>query len=99
MLPFHHLKKKSGDCLLSQIEKLLKKFREKPTRNDMTYEEVKKLAAYYGCIIRSGGKHPIIVCDKESGKIIPIPGHGKYVKEAYIAQLRELFYEIEERTK
>lgn len=31
---------------------------------------------------------------KSTGRIIPIPGHGKYVKEAYITQLKELFDEI-----
>lgn len=79
---------------LSQIEKLIAKFREKPTRNDITYDEVRRIARYYGCDIKFGGKHPIIVVSKSTGRIIPIPGHGKYVKEAYITQLKELFDEI-----
>lgn len=83
---------------LSQIEKLIAKFQEKPTRNDITYDEVKRIARYYGCEIKSGGKHPIIVVSKNPVKIIPIPGHGKFVKEAYITQLKELFAEIEAAT-
>lgn len=84
---------------MSQLEKLKRKLREKPTRNDMTYEEIERLARHYGCIVKTGGKHPIIVVDKESGRIIPVPAHGKCVKEAYITQLKDLFDEIEARTK
>ena len=91
--------RKVGGWFVSQIEKLLKKFREKPVCNDMTYDEIKRIASYYGCIVTAGGKHPIIICDKESGMIITVPGHGKCVKEAYISQLRELFDEIEARAK
>ena len=80
---------------MSQIDKLIAKFREKPTRNDITYDEVRRIAKYYGCDVKSGGKHPIIVVSKKQGKIIPIPGHGKFVKEAYITELKKLFEEIE----
>ena len=80
---------------MSQIDKLIAKFREKPTRNDITYAEVRRIATHYGCDVKSGGKHPIIVVSKKPVKIIPIPGHGKFVKEAYITELKKLFEEIE----
>ncbi len=44
--------------ILSKIEKLLEKFYRKPIPNDITYEEVERLASYFGCIVRkSGGRH------------------------------------------
>ena len=81
---------------MSQIEKLKRKFFEKPVRNDITINEVKKLAAHYGCEVLSGGNHPIKICHRKTGTIIPIPQHSDTVKEAYIAELKELFTEIEE---
>ena len=81
---------------MSQIDKLVKKFYEKPVRNDITYDELEKIAAHYGCSIKVGGKHKKIVAEK-SGVIIPIPYHGKYVKEAYIIQAKELFDTIKNR--
>ena len=45
---------------------------------------------------KGGGKHKKIV-DEKSGVIIPIPYHGKYVKEAYIIQAKELFDTIKNR--
>lgn len=82
---------------MSQMEKLKRKFYSKPIRNDMTYDEIIRLAEYYGCKVMSGGKHPIKIIDVESGRLIPIPRHGKYVKEAYIIELHELFEEIESK--
>ena len=81
---------------MSQIDKLVKKFYEKPVRNDITYDELEKIAAHYGCSIKVVGKHKKIV-DEKSGVIIPIPYHGKYVKEAYIIQAKELFDTIKNR--
>ena len=84
---------------MSKIEKLLEKFYKKPVPNDMTHDEIVKLAEYYGCIVVPGGNHPMKVVDKESGVVIPIPKHGKCVKEAYIIQLQELFDDIEARNQ
>lgn len=84
---------------MSKIEKLKQKFFEKPVRNDMTFDEVIKLANYFGCIVSTGGNHQIRIIHKESGRIIPLPQHGKCVKEAYIIELRELFDEIESAKK
>lgn len=78
---------------MSQIKKLQKKFFSKPIRNDMTFDEIVTLASAYGCTIKQGGNHTCIV-HMESGRLIPIPRHGKCVKEAYIKQLRDLFEEI-----
>ena len=82
---------------LSKIEKLLEKFYRKPIPNDITFEELERLANYFGCIVRkSGGKHSFKVAFPEKGIIIPIPVHGNVVKEAYIKQLKDLFDSIEE---
>lgn len=72
------------------MQKLIDKFYSKPVRNDITFSEVKTLAAAYGCEVISGGKHLRIVHAK-SGRIVPIPRHGKTVEEAYIKQLKDLF--------
>jgi len=57
------------------------------------------LANAFGCRIVSGGKHSKKVVDIPSGTVIPIPMHGKYVQEAYIKELKDLFAEIEGRSK
>ena len=80
---------------MSTIEKLKKKFYEKPARNDMTIDELIRLAKAYGCMVLTGGNHQIRIVHKPTGRVIPIPNHGKTVKEAYIMELRELFDEIE----
>ncbi len=80
---------------MSTIGKLRKKFYEKPVRNDMTIDEIIRLAEAYGCEIRTGGNHQIRIVHKPTGRVIPLPRHGKLVKEAYIMELRELFDEIE----
>lgn len=83
--------------ILSKIEKLLEKFYRKPIPNDITYEEVERLASYFGCIVRkSGGRHSFKVAYPKEGIIIPIPVHGNVVKEAYIKQLKDLFDLIKE---
>ncbi len=80
---------------LSTIEKLKKKLNEKPVRNDMTIDEIIRLARAYGCDILTGGNHQIRIVHKPTGRVIPIPCHGKTVKEAYILELKELIKEIE----
>ena len=80
---------------MSTIEKLKKKLYEKPIRNDMTLNEIIRLAKAYGCEILTGGNHQIHIVHRESGRVIPLPRHGNIVKEAYILELRELFEEIE----
>jgi len=60
---------------------------------------VERLANAFGCRIVSGGKHSKKVVDIPSGTVIPIPMHGKYVQEAYIKELKDLFAEIEGRSK
>lgn len=81
---------------MSKIEKLKDKFFSKPIRNDMTFDEIEKIAASYGCIVRKkGGRHPFHVVYPQLGRVIPIPTHSNVVGEAYIKQLRELFEEIE----
>ena len=57
------------------------------------------MANAFGCRIVSGGKHSKKVVDIPSGTVIPIPMHGKYVQEAYIKELKDLFAEIEGRSK
>lgn len=78
---------------MSRIKKLQQKLFSNPIRNDITFDEISVLVNAYGCIIRQGGNHTCIV-SIETGRVIPIPRHGKCVKEAYIKQLRDLFEEI-----
>ncbi len=80
---------------MSTLEKLKKKFYEKPVRNDLTIDEVVRLAKAYGCSIVTGGNHQIRIVHKPTGTVIPLPSHGKTVKEVYIAELKNLFTEIE----
>ena len=84
---------------MSTLEKLKAKFREKPIPNNISFEEVERLASAYGCRVISGGKHSKKVVDVPSGTVIPIPMHGKYVQEAYIKELKDLIAEIEARNK
>lgn len=84
---------------MSTLEKLKAKFNEKPIPNDMTFDEVERLSYAYGCRVISGGKHSKKIVDVPSGTVIPIPMHGKYVQEAYIKELKDLFAEIEARNK
>ena len=82
---------------MSQIEKLFEKFDKKPIPNNITFREVEKLANSLGCqVLKSGCKHPFKIFHRESGTIITIPVHGKYVQEAYIKQLKILFEHIRE---
>ncbi len=83
--------------VLSTLEKLKTKFYRVPVPNDITYDEMIRLARSYGCAIKAGGKHPIKIIDIDSGTVIPIPVHGKFVQEVYICQLKEMFREIESR--
>ena len=84
---------------LSTLEKLKAKFNEKPIPNNITFDEVERLANAFGCRVVSGGKHSKKVVDVPSGTVIPIPMHGKYVQEAYIKEMKDLFTEIEARSK
>ena len=84
---------------MSTLDKLKAKFNEKPIPNDISFDEVERLANAYGCRVISGGRHSKKVVDVPSGTVIPIPMHGKYVQEAYIKELKDLFAEIEARGK
>ena len=80
---------------MSTIEKLKDRFYGKPVPNDISFDEAERLAKYYGCGVISGGKHSKKIVHIPSGTVIPIPMHGKYVQEAYIKELKDLFAEIE----
>lgn len=82
---------------MSKIEKAIDKFYRKPIPNDITYDEMKRVAEYFGCIVDSkGGRHPFRVVYPKYGTVIPIPVHGKNVKEVYIKELKKLFERIKE---
>lgn len=84
---------------MSTLEKLKEKFNEKPIPNDISFDEAERLAKHYGCRVISGGKHSKKIVDIPSGTVIPIPVHGKYVQEAYIKELKDLFAEIASRDR
>ncbi len=84
---------------MSTLEKLKEKFNGKPIPNNISFDEVERLAKSYGCGVVAGGKHSKKIVDVPSGTVIPIPMHGKYVQEAYIKELKDLFAEIETRSR
>ena len=84
---------------MSTLEKLKEKFNEKPIPNNISFDEAERLARYYGCVVAAGGRHSKKIVDVPSGTVIPIPVHGKYVQEAYIKELKELFAEVENRNQ
>ena len=71
---------------MSTIEKRLKKFYRKPIPNDITFDDVRILASYFGCEIVTGGNHSQKVVHKSSGTVIPIPMHGNCIGEAYVTK-------------
>ena len=80
---------------MSQIQKLIDKLNSKPTPNDMSFDELAKIARYYGCDTESRGNHQRAIVHEETGTVIPIPCHGKHVGVAYIRQVKELFSSID----
>ena len=84
---------------MSSIEKLKKKFYSKPTRKDITMDEIKKLANHYGCIIRTGGNHQVTIVNLKTGGIVPLPQHDKEIDRNYIRELQELFGDEGSRLK
>ena len=82
---------------MSTIEKLKEKFYAKPVPNNITFAEAERLSKHYGCSVATGGKHSKKIVDVASGTVIPIPIHGKYIQEAYVNELKDLFAMIEGR--
>lgn len=76
---------------MSSIEKLKDKFYSKPTRKDITTEEIRRLAEYFGCKVLTGGNHQIKIANLKTGKVVPLPQHDKEIKREYIRELQELF--------
>lgn len=76
---------------MSSIEKLKEKFYSKPTRKDITIDEIKRLANYYGCPIWTGGNHQIAIVNLKTGYKVPLPQHDKEINRSYIRELQELF--------
>lgn len=76
---------------MSSIEKLKERFYSKPTKSDITLEEVQRLADYYGCITKTGGNHQICIVNMKTGKVVPLPQHGKEINRAYVRELQDLF--------
>lgn len=79
---------------MSQIQKLIDKLNSKPTPNDMTFEELARIARYYGCDTESRGNHQRAIVHDETGAVIPIPCHSKHVGVAYVKQVKDLFASI-----
>jgi len=80
---------------MSQVENLIDKLNRRPTPNDMTLDEIKKIAKHYGCEVVNRGNHQWAIVYKPFGKVIPIPDHGKTIKAVYIGQLKKLIDSIE----
>ena len=84
---------------MSQIQKLIDKLNSKPTPNDMTFDELAKIAKHYGCDTESRGNHQRAIVHDASGTVIPIPSHGKHVGVAYVRQGKELLASIDKEDK
>lgn len=84
---------------MSTIQKRLEKFYRKPIPNDITFEEVETIAKHFGCEVITGGNHSKKIVHRPTATVIPIPIHGKCVKEAYIKELKDLFDKIERGDK
>lgn len=82
---------------MSKIDKLKNKLYRKPIPNDIRIDEVIRIAEYYGCQTKRGGKHPLKIIYVPFGTVIPIPCHGDIVAEAYIKELKDLIDEIESK--
>lgn len=82
---------------MTSLKNLEAKFYRKPIPNDITYAELKRIVENHHCRwVSNKGNHPFVVRYDPLSKKIPIPKHGKYVKEAYIAQVKELLMLVEE---
>lgn len=76
---------------MSSIEKLKRKFYASPVPNDISIEEIIRLANYYECEVLTGGNHQIRIANKKNGMLVPLPQHDKGIKPPYIKELRKLF--------
>ena len=79
---------------MSTDEKLLEKILGKPTRNDITIDELISVAPLMGFEVCGGGKHPIHLYHKYTCKVIPIPVHGKCVKAVYIREVVKTYQKV-----
>ena len=88
---------------MTVFDKRREKFFKKPVPKDIMVEDIIYLADRYGCDIEEGGKHSRVIFDPDKYPDCPIkytsiqiPRHPGPVKPAYIAQLKDLFIQIEE---
>lgn len=75
---------------MSKDDKLLKKFLEKPVRNDISIDEITAVAKVVDAEIIRGGKHSYHFVHRKSNTVIPIPIHGKTVKAVYIRMIAKI---------
>ena len=82
---------------MASIDKLLEKFYRKPIPNDITYDELRRIADHFGLIVKPPkGKHPMKISYPGIASI-PIPVHKKSVGEAYIYQVKMLIEKVKEQ--
>lgn len=84
---------------MSTIQKLIEKFYRKPIPSDITYDELKRIASHFGCVIVDSGRnnrHSLHINHPSVSYGIPVPVHGKCVKEIYIKKIKELIDSIKE---
>lgn len=79
---------------MASIDKLLTKFNRKPVPNDITYSELIRIAKHYRLSVKEpNGKHPLKIA-YPGIMVVPIPKHGKCVKEVYIEQIKNLIEQV-----
>ena len=82
-----------GSECLSTIKKLYNKFKQRPIRNDIEFDEVIKLLTHFGFEVKDGSNH-ICFTYIELGILIPIPRHNKSIDDVYIKQIIQTLDEV-----
>jgi predicted RNA binding protein YcfA (HicA-like mRNA interferase family) len=83
---------------ITSIEKLEARIRQKPTPNDIRFNELVKFMDYYGFELRpsSGGSHRVFCHPQYDGIVSVVKPHGTSdgVKRAYIRKALEAVDEL-----
>lgn len=81
---------------MSKHEKLLKKINEKPTRSDITFNEVGSLLLHKGFEKFEGSGSRVKFVHKEKGLLVSLhkPHPGNELKKYAVEQLQEILKEM-----
>ena len=74
---------------MSQKEKLVNRFRGKPTPRDITLNEFKKFGQLYGFELKDGAKHKCLI-HGSNGMKFPFPVNGNVVDRIYVKEFLDM---------